>query len=155
MEWIYNITLQNRLFLLKFMNKFSLEQLNQVPDGYKNSIYWNIAHTVVTKQLLTYGLSSEPLLIDIGLVDCYKKGTVTSSKASQKDLEIMKILLFSTLEKTKIDYEKGKFKNFTPYTTSLKITLSSFEEAISFNAFHEGIHLGYILSMKNCLFLGD
>jgi hypothetical protein len=77
MEWIYNITLQNRLFLLKFMNKFSLEQLNQVPDGYKNSIYWNIAHTVVTQQLLTYGLSSEPLLIDIGLVDCYKKGTVT------------------------------------------------------------------------------
>ena len=69
----------------------------------------------------------------------------------EKDLEIMKTLLFSTLEKTKIDYEKGKFKNFTPYTTSLKITLSSFEEAISFNAFHEGIHLGYILSMKNCL----
>ena len=155
MDWIYNITQQNRELLLKFMNKFSLDQLNQVPAGYRNSIYWNIAHTVVTQQLLTYGLSNKPLLIDIGLVDCYKKGTVTSSKATKKDLEIMKSLLFSTIEKTKLDYEKGNFKNFTSYTTSLKITLSSIEEAINFNAFHEGIHLGYILSMKNSLLMGN
>ena len=106
MDWIYNITQQNRELLLKFMNKFSLDQLNQVPAGYRNSIYWNIAHTVVTQQLLTYGLSNKPLLIDIGLVDCYKKGTATSSKATKKDLEIMKSLLFSTIEKTKLDYEK-------------------------------------------------
>ena len=63
----------------------------------------------------------------------------------------MKSLLFSILEKTKIDYEKGNFKNFTPYMTSLRVTLSSTEEAISFNAFQEGIPLGYILSTKNCL----
>ena len=155
MEWIYNITQQNRELLLKFMNKFSLDQLNQVPEGYKNSIYWNIAHTVVTQQLLTYGLSNEPLLVDAELVNCYRKGTVSSSRATKNDLEIMKSLLFSTIEKTKIDYEKGNFKNFTPYTTSLRITLSSIEEAISFNAFHEGIHLGYILSMKNCLLVEE
>ena len=47
------------------MNKFSLYQLNQVPNGYKNSIYWNIAHTAATQQLLAYELSNEPLLIDV------------------------------------------------------------------------------------------
>ena len=67
----------------------------------------------------------------------------------------MKSLLFSTLEKTMIDYEKENFKNFTPYMTSLRITLSSIEEAISFNAYHEGIQLGYILSMKNCLLVEE
>ena len=49
MEWIYNITQQNRELLLKFMNKFSLDQLNQVPEGYKNSIYWNIIKNIVGK----------------------------------------------------------------------------------------------------------
>lgn len=151
MDWNDTVTQQNRVLLSKFLDKFSLEQLNTVPKGFKNSIFWNIAHTVVTQQLLTYGLSGQPLLIQDQLVAHYKKGTVTVHKANKKDLEELKSLLLSTLEQTKIDYDNGCFKNFTPYTTSLKVTLSTIEEAIRFNVFHEGIHLGYILAMKNYL----
>ena len=151
MDWNDTVTQQNRVLLSKFIDKFSLEQLNTVPKGFKNSIFWNIAHTVVTQQLLTYGLSGQPLLIQDQLVAHYKKGTVTVHKANKKELEELKSLLLSTLEQTKIDYDNGCFKNFTPYTTSLKVTLSTIEEAIRFNVFHEGIHLGYILAMKNYL----
>lgn len=151
MDWNDTVTQQNRVLLSKFLDKFSLEQLNTVPKGFKNSIFWNIAHTVVTQQLLTYGLSGQPLLIQDQLVAHYKKGTVTIHKANKKELEEIKSLLLTTLEQTKIDYDNGCFKNFTPYTTSLKVTLSTIEEAIRFNVFHEGIHLGYILAMKNCL----
>ena len=151
MDWNDTVTQQNRELLSKFLDKFSLEQLNTVPKGFKNSIFWNIAHTVVTQQLLTYGLSGQPLLIQDQLVAHYKKGTVTVHKANKKELEELKSLLLSTLEQTKIDYDNGCFKNFTPYTTSLKVTLSTIEEAIRFNVFHEGIHLGYILAMKNYL----
>lgn len=151
MDWNDTVTQQNRVLLSKFIDKFSLEQLNTVPKGFKNSIFWNIAHTVVTQQLLTYGLSGQPLLIQDQLVAHYKKGTVTVHKANEKELEELKSLLLSTLEQTKIDYDNGCFKNFTPYTTSLKVTLSTIEEAIRFNVFHEGIHLGYILAMKNYL----
>ena len=151
MDWNDTVTQQNRVLLSKFLDKFSLEQLNTVPKGFKNSIFWNIAHTVVTQQLLTYGLSGQPLLIQDQLVAHYKKGTVTVHKANKKELEEIKSLLLTTLEQTKIDYDNGCFKNFRPYTTSLKVTLSTIEEAIRFNVFHEGIHLGYILAMKNCL----
>lgn len=151
MDWNDTVTQQNRVLLSKFLDKFSLEQLNTVPKGFKNSIFWNIAHTVVTQQLLTYGLSGQPLLIQDQLVAHYKKGTVTVHKANKKELEELKSLLLTTLEQTKIDYDNGCFKNFTPYTTSLKVTLSTIEEAIRFNVFHEGIHLGYILAMKNYL----
>ena len=151
MDWNDTVMQQNRELLSKFLDKFSLEQLNTVPKGFKNSIFWNIAHTVVTQQLLTYGLSGQPLLIQDQLVAHYKKGTVTVHKANEKELEELKSLLLSTLEQTKIDYDNGCFKNFTPYTTSLKVTLSTIEEAIRFNVFHEGIHLGYILAMKNYL----
>ena len=151
MDWNDTVTQQNRVLLSKFIDKFSLEQLNTVPKGFKNSIFWNIAHTVVTQQLLTYGLSGQPLLIQDQLVAHYKKGTVTVHNANKKELEELKSLLLSTQKQTKIDYDNGCFKNFTPYTTSLKVTLSTIEEAIRFNVFHEGIHLGYILAMKNYL----
>ena len=48
-------------------------------------------------------------------------------------------------------YEKGVFNSFQPYTTSTNSTLKSFEEAMEFNNFHEGIHLGYILALKKSL----
>ena len=66
-------------------------------------------------------------------------------------MTLIKSLLLSTIEQTKVDYENGVFKNYTPYTTSLDVTLTTIEEAMSFNTFHEGIHLGYILAMKNSL----
>ena len=151
MDWNYNVTLQNRKLLSKFLEKFSLNQLNKIPEGYRNSVFWNIAHTVVTQQLLVYGLSNTPFLITSELVNTYKKGTKTTHEATKEELVLIKSLLFSTIEQTKIDYENGVFENYTSYTTSLDVTLTTIEEAMSFNAFHEGIHLGYILAMKNSL----
>ncbi|MDA9875677.1 MAG: DinB family protein [Flavobacteriaceae bacterium] len=151
MDWNHNIILKNRRLLSKFLEKFSLDQLNTVPKGYRNSIFWNVAHTVVTQQLLVYGLSNRPLLVDSDLVKTYKKDTKTVHEATEEELALVKTLLFSTIEQTKTDYDNGMFKNFTPYTTSLNVTLSTVDEAIRFNTFHEGIHLGYILAMKNTL----
>ena len=151
MEWNYNVTLQNRKLFSKFIENFSLDQLNTIPKGYRNSIFWNVAHTIVTQQLLVYGLSNIPLLVDSDLVNTYKKDTKTVHAATEDELSRIKTLLFSSIEQTKIDYDNGVFKGYTPYTTSLNVTLSTVDEAISFNAFHEGIHLGYILAMKNSL----
>jgi hypothetical protein len=151
MDWNHNIIVKNRRLLSKFLEKFSLDQLNTVPKGYRNSIFWNVAHTVVTQQLLVYGLSNRPLLVDSDLVKTYKKDTKTVHEATEEELALVKTLLFSTIEQTKTDYDNGMFKNFTPYTTSLNVTLSTVDEAIRFNTFHEGIHLGYILAMKNTL----
>ena len=151
MDWNHNVVLKNRLLLSKFLEKFSLDQLNTVPKGYRNSIFWNVAHIVVTQQLLVYGLSNHPMLVDSDLVKTYKKDTKTVHEATEEELTLVKTLLFSTIEQTKTDYDNGMFKNFTPYTTSLNVTLSNVDEAIQFNTFHEGIHLGYILAMKNTL----
>lgn len=151
MDWNHNVTLKNRMLLSKLLEKFSLDQLNKVPNGYRNSIFWNVAHTIVTQQLLVYGLSNQPLLVDSELVKTYKKDTKTVHEATEEELTLIKTLLFSTIEQTKIDYNNGVFKNFNPYTTSLNVTLSTVDEAINFNTFHEGIHLGYILAMKNSL----
>lgn len=151
MDWSFDITLKTRAILYKFLENFSLEQLNSVPKGYRNSMYWNIMHVVVTQQLLVYGLSNVPMLLDSEYIKAFRKGTKTEQDASQNDIEYLKSLLISTIEKTQSDYAAGIFTTFTPYTVSTKSTLTNVEEAIEFNNFHEGIHLGYILAMKNTI----
>jgi hypothetical protein len=147
----FDITLKNRAILHRFLVDFSLSQLNTVPDGYRNSIYWNIIHVVVTQQLLVYKLSDVPILISSDLVDAFRKGTKTERDATQDEVEHLKKLLFSTIEQTQKDYDAGRFTSYNSYTLSTKSTLTNVEEAIEFNNFHEGIHLGYILAMKNSI----
>lgn len=151
MDWAFDITLKNRNIMASFLDSFSLDELNKVPAEFNNNLIWNIAHLVVTQQLLTYGLSSLPMLISENMVKKYRKGSKTEDDVSQGEVDEIKELLFSTIEKTKEDYKKGFFKNYKEYTVSTKSTLTNIEQAIAFNNFHEGIHLGYILAMKKTL----
>ena len=43
--------------LLKYLNTLSIEELNIIPEGFNNNIFWNIAHVAVTQQILVYKLS--------------------------------------------------------------------------------------------------
>jgi len=49
------------------------------------------------------------------------------------------------------DHAAGKFKSFQPYKTSAGVPLNDVEDAIAFNHFHEGIHLGYILALRKVI----
>ena len=151
MEKAFDITLQNRKILYKFLKETPKEALLQIPNGYRNNIWWNIAHVVVTQQLLVYKLSGQPMQLNDTLVEKYKKGTVPDGTAADEELELVKRLLFSTTEATEQDYEKGIFKNYNEYTTSANVTLRSVEDAILFNVFHEGLHLGAILSLQKAI----
>ena len=151
MDWAFDITLKNRKIMASFLNSFSLEELNKVPTGFGNNIFWNIAHLVVTQQLLTYNLSGLPMLIDDELVNKYRKGSKVEKEVFEVEVDQIKKLLFSTLDRTKQDYKNGLFKNYNEYTVTTKSTITNIEEAIEFNNFHEGIHLGYILAMKKAL----
>ena len=151
MDWAFDITVKNRQIMASFLDGFSLEELNKAPKEFNNNIIWNIAHLVVTQQLITYNLSGLPMLINDEMVKKYRKGSKVETEVSQEEVNQIKELLFSTLEMTKQDYKNGLFKNYKEYTVTTKSTLSNIEQAIEFNNFHEGIHLGYILAMKKSL----
>ncbi len=145
------ITRTNRKTLEKILDNYSLDQLNKVPEGFSNNLIWNIAHTIVTQQLLVYKLSGLPLMIDDTMVDLYKKGTKTQHFVSQEEVEVIRGLLFSTLDKTEEDMDAGIFKSYKEYPTSTGFVLQSVSDAMAFNNYHEGIHLGYILALKKSL----
>jgi len=151
MNYTFDITLKTRAIFKNFLEIFTLEQLNKKPEGFNNTIFWNIKHVVITQQLLTYALSGLPTLISEEEVEAFRKGSKAEAKATQDDVELLKNQLFSTLEQTKKDYTNGKFKTYNEYTVSTKSVLSNINEALEFNNFHEGIHLGYILAMKKAI----
>ncbi|MAX69890.1 MAG: hypothetical protein CMC76_02145 [Flavobacteriaceae bacterium] len=151
MDIAFEVTLKGRQLLENILNNHSLEELNKVPDGFKNNIIWNIAHVIVTQQLLVYKLSGLPMMVSDGMVNAYRKGTKTEGDVSREEVNVIRGLLFSTIEKTKEDYANKKFKDYSVYTTSTNSTLSSVEEATQFNIFHEGTHLGYILALRKSL----
>jgi len=147
MESLFTITQQNRKIFYKFLNDLSETQLFTVPKGFNNNIWWNIAHVAVTEQKLVYGLSGLPLNISKELVKKYQKGTFPEGTPDAAEVDAMKKLLFELPEKTKIDYENGVFADFKPYMTTPKVPLNTIDDAIAFNVFHEGLHLGSILAL--------
>jgi hypothetical protein len=106
---------------------------------------------VITQQLLAYALSGLPTLVSEEEIKAFRKGSKAEANATNEDVALLKKQLFSTIEQTQKDYNKGNFTNFSAYTVSTKSVLSNINEALEFNNFHEGIHLGYILAMKKNL----
>lgn len=151
MNWAFDVTLKNRTLLNHYLETYGLETLNRIPDGFNNNIIWNITHVIVTQQLLVYNLSGLPMVVSKELVSAYRKGTKPEEPLAQAQVDTIKNLLFSTIEKTKEDYNNRIFQTYNEYTVTTKNTLTNVEEAIEFNNFHEGIHLGYILALNRCL----
>jgi len=151
MEYSFDITVKNRKLLKSFLENLSLEELNKIPTGFSNNIIWNIAHTIVTQQLLVYKLSGLPMIVSNQMAEEYRKGTKPEKNLSESDVDFIKGLLFSTIKKTEEDYKNKVFQIYNQYTVTTKSTISNVEEAIEFNNFHEGIHLGYILALRKSL----
>ena len=143
------VTIASRELLQKFIENHTLEQLNTIPDGFKNNIIWNIGHVIVTQQLLAYKLSGLAMMVTDEMVAKYQKGSAPQGNVSQEEVEGIKNLLFTTITKTQEDLENGLFQNYMEYTVSTaNFTLKSIEDAMQFNNFHEGIHIGIIMQLR-------
>ncbi len=126
------------------------DDLFRVPDGFANHIAWNAAHVVVTQQILHYSLSGLDTHLPTDLIAAYRKGTGPDDGDEMSYAQVMEFLHRGP-ELLASDYAAGRFQEFSSYTTSAGIQLENIDDAIAFNNFHEGIHLGYILALRRAL----
>ena len=145
MQKQFEIGVQSRKLILKIIEGFSIAQLNKIPIGFKNNVAWNIAHLVVTQQLLCYKLSGLNCLVSEEMIANFQKGTAPTYFISEAEFETIKTLFLQLPIRLEEDYNQGIFKNYIEYKTSVNITLNCVEDGINFNIYHEGIHLGIIL----------
>ena len=148
MQRTFEIIRTSRKLASQFLELYTLEQLNKIPEGFKNNLFWNIAHIVVTQQLLVYKFSNLPMIISEELALKYMKGTKPELDATQADFDEIKSLLSETIHHTKEDFDNGMFKSYQEYTTSTGLVLKNVEDAMVFNNFHEALHIGIMMSLR-------
>jgi hypothetical protein len=148
MEKTFEVIKQTKANFLALVEGLSTEQLNKIPEGFKNNIIWNFAHTVSAWQILVYKLSGLPFVIDENFVDLFKKGTKPERFFTEEEINQIKKLSDLSFEKLKLDYYDKVFTNFNEYETSFGVRLTCVEDAIKYASMHDGLHLGYSLAIR-------
>lgn len=144
----FAITRTSRSILAKFLDDYTLEQLNKIPHGFNNNLIWNIAHIVVVQQMLVYNLSGLPMLVSKEMVDAYKRGTKPERDLAQHEVDEIRQLLTATIDQTEKDFAAGIFKNYNEFTTMTGFNLKTAQEAMAFNYYHEAVHTGVMMSIR-------
>jgi hypothetical protein len=100
------------------------------------------------QQALVYKLSGLPAMVSEEFILKYRRGTKPEGDVSQAEVDEIRALLSSTLEKTENDFNTGLFVDYHEYPTSLGYTLKNIQGALDFNNYHEGTHTGVIMGIR-------
>lgn len=148
MHQVFEITRLSRKIIAEYLEHYTLEQLNKVPEGFNNNLIWNIGHIVVVQQMLVYNLSGLPMMVSQEMVEKYKRGSKPEHHVSQVEVDEIRSLLFETINQTKADLNSKIFKTYTEFTTLSGFTMRNVEDALAFNYYHEAMHIGMMMSIR-------
>lgn len=135
---------------LKYLNDYTLDELNTVPMGFKNNLVWNIAHIVGTTDLLVNKLNGCPLRMDADFLASYTKGSQPDVAVTQDFVNQLKKDLIEQIDWVESDYRNGVFPTALTqtYTTSFGNTLTDIDVILRFLPLHEGLHLGIMMGLR-------
>lgn len=148
MDTTFKIWETNRKHYLKLIDSYSLEQLNKIPEGFSNNLVWNLGHIIVAQQGLVYRLSGLQINVSAEMNEQYRNGSKPTGTTTQAEVDELKALLFSLIEKTKADYTAGKFITYNEYTTGTGFHLGNINDALEFNNYHEALHMGFMMNIR-------
>lgn len=140
---------QIRTLFIELMSDLTIEQLNEIPDGYNNNIIWNFGHIVNTTMGLSYMRTGVDPNLQVPLLAKYNRGSKPSEVVAKEEFEELKGLAFSYLDKIEKDYANGIFKKITPFATAtFRYEMETIEEVFTSITAHESFHLGVANAMK-------
>lgn len=152
MENIFQNTLKTREQFIQLMKGLTIEELNQIPEGFRNNIIWNFGHIVVTTLALCYqrtGLNAE---LNIPFQGEFGKGTVPQRNYTASDLDEIIELSNSSLNQLQTDFTEGVFRNIQSFSTqTYELELKNIEDVILTCLMHDNLHYGYALAQKKSL----
>ena len=151
MHTTFEINHTSRNVISKFLDNYTLEQLNKVPEGFANNLIWNIGHIVVVQQMLVYKLSGLNMMVSDEMVEKYKRGSKPEAPVSQAEIDEIRKLLFATLEQAKEDFANDIFDEYMEFTTMSGFTIKNAKAAMEFNNYHEATHTGIMMQIRKFL----
>lgn len=139
---------KTRIKIIEGLKDLTSAQLNKIPQGFNNNIIWNLGHMIAAQEGILYLRGGHPLRIEQDFFDSYKMGSKPERELVDSEIEDIRSLLISSLDYLETDFEAGLFQVYPNWTTRFGVDVSSFDDAMNFLIFHEGLHLGCITALK-------
>lgn len=139
---------KTRVKILERLNDLTPAQFNKIPQGFNNNIIWNLGHMIAAQEGILYLRGGHPLRVQQDFYDQYKMGSKPERELSDSEIKDIKSLLISSLDDLDTHVQAGLFQEYPNWTTRFDVDVSSFEDALDFVIFHEGLHLGCITALK-------
>lgn len=134
--------------MLKELKGLTHEQMLLIPVGQSDNVIWNVGHLLCSLSRLTYGFSGHPLPIPDSYLGLFGKGTSAAEWDEPPDVEVVLELFKALPDEVEKDYRAGRFTEYKILELAPEHTVESVEEAVAFHCFHEGLHIGMIISLK-------
>jgi hypothetical protein len=153
--YIFNQLAFARSQTLKQFAGVTEETADRIPDGFRNSIRWNLGHIYVVLERFAFHYIGLPLQLPDGFKERFEYGTSPLNDESSLALPTLQEL------ESLLSEQPGRIsdallhrldeKIIPPYTTSTGITLETPAQFFSFNLYHEGMHVSVIKLYKKLL----
>ncbi|MNI33839.1 DinB superfamily protein [compost metagenome] len=140
---------------LKMVEGLSEEIADRVPEGFRNTIRWNLGHIYVVLERFGFQYIGLPQHLPEGFKEQFEYGTsplTHSPSVVVPTLKELEDLLKAQPERIREALEHRLHEQIIPaYTTSTGVTLETPEQFLSLNLYHEGMHFSTIKLYKTLL----
>lgn len=128
--------------------ELSEEEVDIVPNGYKNNIRWNIGHILLIQDYMLFGPEGMKCPPYYGAM--FAPGTSPADwKKDGPSLETFVAQLKEQHVRVKEELHSRLNEPLPkPFQLGDKGTIHTYGEMMIFTLFHEGMHIGYISSLK-------
>jgi hypothetical protein len=147
----FHITRQNREVFIRLLDGLSIEQLNEIPEGFNNNIAWNFGHIVVGQQTICYLRAGLPLLVDKDYVNRYQRGSKPEAFISKEEIAFLKEQAIALTDRHEQDWEAGLFTQYEAFTSSMGVRVATCEEALHYAGGHDQLHFGYAWAQRRLI----
>ncbi|MCF6136291.1 DinB family protein [Pseudalkalibacillus berkeleyi] len=151
---MFNFSRSNTLAGLKATTE---EQALQVPEGFNNSILWNLGHVYLAVEGIMARLDKKDPEVPEEYNDFF--GHATSPSTWEKEPPALTELaddLESQIERVEMLYgDKLDEKLAEPFKLNERTVFETYGEVLNFMIWHEGYHLGTINGIKRAIGIKD
>ena len=153
MDKVFKFIIDGRKAFIRLIDELTLDQLNEIPEGFNNNIIWNFGHIVVSTQTLSYTRTGIREGVNwVKYVDAYAKGTKPTYYVSQEEVDDLKEIALRSIAAIEADYNAGVFRHVTAYeTATYGASLNSIEDVLITSVGHDNLHYGYATAQKRII----
>lgn len=154
-HYLFDQLAKSRSMTLKAMDGVTEEIADIIPEGFRNHIRWNLGHLYVVQERFAFQYVGLPLHMPNGFKELFEYGTTPLSppdNVKPPTLPELEALLRDQSQRIRDALSNRMHEEIVPpYTTSAGFILGSLEQLLSFNLYHEGMHVSVIRLYKKLL----